>query len=74
MRTASLYLLIMLLLPAAVRCDRLTNPDGYPRVIGGVLDLREWDFDRRDYVPPPAVFAVFGQFPGEVVSNWNVKL
>ena len=51
MRTAPLYLLIMLLLPAAVRCDRLTNPDGYPRAIGGVLDLREWDFDRRGAVP-----------------------
>ncbi|HSV95379.1 MAG TPA: diguanylate cyclase [Spirochaetota bacterium] len=51
MRTVPLFLLIMLLLPAAVRCDRLTNPDGYPRAVGGVLDLREWDFDRRGTLP-----------------------
>lgn len=51
MRSYRVYPLIILLSLTAAGCGRLPSADGYPRAVGGVLDLRGWDFDRRGAVP-----------------------
>ncbi len=51
MRPVSLYLLVILLSSTAASCDRLQPEDRCPRAVDGVLDLREWDFDRGGALP-----------------------